>query len=279
MKYAMLRFPGFKRRAVTLSFDDGVIYDERLIEIMQKNGLRGTFNINSGLFAKDENTRRLTKEQALKLYSGSGMEVAVHGEKHLTLTEVLPTAAITDVLNDRLKLEEMFGTIINGMAYPNGPFNDKVIEILKLCGIAYSRTTISTQNFEFPDNWLAWNPTCHYMNPKLMELANAFLDDSKVKHWQQKAPRLFYLWGHSYEFNDYDNWNIIEEFASLVGNRDDIWYATNIEIYNYVKAFASLVFGADGNTVYNPSVYDVYLNLPFDKEIIAYSGKITKYEA
>lgn len=280
MSYAMLRFPNFRRRAVTLSFDDGVIYDERLIEIMQKNGLRGTFNINSGLFPKEgETTRRLTKEQALKLYSESGMEIAVHGEKHLTLTEVIPTAAITDVLNDRLKLEEMFGTIINGMAYPNGPFNDKVVEIIKNCGIVYSRTVKSTEQFNIPEDWLRWNPTCHYMNPKLMDLANAFLDDSKVKHWQQKAPRLFYLWGHSYEFNDYDNWNIIEDFASLVGNREDIWYATNIEIYNYVKAFDSLVFSADGNTVYNPSVYDIYLNLPYNKEMIAYSGKLTSYSS
>ena len=33
-KYAFLRFPEFKRKAVTLSYDDGTKYDEKFIEIL-----------------------------------------------------------------------------------------------------------------------------------------------------------------------------------------------------------------------------------------------------
>ena len=33
-----MRFPGFKLRALTFSYDDGVKQDRRLIEIMKKNG-------------------------------------------------------------------------------------------------------------------------------------------------------------------------------------------------------------------------------------------------
>ena len=50
MNKAYIRFPGFRRKAVTLSYDDGVRQDKRLISIMQKHGLKGTFNINSGMF-------------------------------------------------------------------------------------------------------------------------------------------------------------------------------------------------------------------------------------
>ena len=50
MNKAYIRFPGFKLKAVTLSYDDGVRQDKRLISIMQKYGLKGTFNINAGLF-------------------------------------------------------------------------------------------------------------------------------------------------------------------------------------------------------------------------------------
>lgn len=53
MRYTMMRFPGFRRKALTLSYDDGVVNDRRLIEIMNKYGLKGTFNLNSGLFSED----------------------------------------------------------------------------------------------------------------------------------------------------------------------------------------------------------------------------------
>ena len=50
---------------------------------------------------------------------------------------------------------------------------------------------------------------------------------------------------------------MIEEFAKYIGNREDIWYATNIEIYNYVTAFRRLECAADGSYVYNPSALAV----------------------
>ena len=50
--YKYVRFPGFKQKALTLSYDDGIRQDKRLIAIMQKYGLKGTFNINSGCFAE-----------------------------------------------------------------------------------------------------------------------------------------------------------------------------------------------------------------------------------
>ena len=78
MNQTYIRFPQFKSKAVTLSYDDGVIFDKRLIEIMDKHGLKGTFNINSGLFAKNEGERRMTEKTAYELYANSPHEVAVH---------------------------------------------------------------------------------------------------------------------------------------------------------------------------------------------------------
>ena len=49
-----IRFPNGLGKALTLSYDDGVYEDIRLVEIMQKHGLRGTFNINGELFAEKE---------------------------------------------------------------------------------------------------------------------------------------------------------------------------------------------------------------------------------
>ena len=53
MNHYFVRWPGFLKKAVTLSYDDGVRQDKRLIQIMKQHGLKGTFNINSGCYAKE----------------------------------------------------------------------------------------------------------------------------------------------------------------------------------------------------------------------------------
>lgn len=275
MHYHMLKFPGFLDRALTLSYDDGVIYDEKLIEIMSKNGLKGTFNLNSGRFSQDQ--RRLTAEQAVALYSSSGNEVAVHGRMHLPLAEVPPAMMAEDILNDRIALEELFGTVVDGMAYAYGSYSDQAVEVARQCGIQYARTIRSTRNFEIPTDWLRLSPTCHHEDPNLMELARAFVEEEPASHHWRRSPKLFYVWGHSYEFNDKNNWEIIEEFAEYIGNRKEIWYATNIEIYRYIKAFDHLSFSAEGRWVYNPSALDVYLHY-YGKDVLVPAGATVPLE-
>ena len=107
-----------------------------------------------------------------------------------------------------------------------------------------------------PDNWLILNPTCHHNNPELMDLAKRFVE---IK--SKSGVFMFYLWGHSYEFNDNDNWNVIEEFAEYMGGREDIWYATNIEIYDYVQAFNRLETSYDKKTIHNPTTIDVWVEI------------------
>lgn len=142
------------------------------------------------------------------------------------------------------------------MAYPNNSFSDDVVASLKQCGIVYARTTLSSGNFKLPEDWLRLSPTCHHKNPGLMELARSFVED--FKYW---APAMFYLWGHSYEFDNDNNWNVIEKFAEYIGNRDEIWYATSIEIYDYVAAYKQLIFSMNETKVYNPTNQDLYFQI------------------
>lgn len=260
MANIFMRFPGGKDKAVTLSYDDAVEQDARLIAIMQKHGLKGTFNVSSGLYAKEGTVypqgtihRRMTFEDAQKLYRESGMEVAAHGFTHPFLDKLPDPVCTYEVLQDRIHLESDFKCVVRGMAYPYGAYNDKVVDSLKACGIAYARTVVSTGKFDIPKDWLRLSATCHHNHPRLMELAAEFLGKSN-----RAFPKLFYLWGHSYEFERDDNWNVIEEFAEYIGNREDVWYATNIEVYDYVMAYERLEFSAAGNMVYNPSCMDIY---------------------
>lgn len=249
-----MKYPGGRSKALTFNYDDGVEQDIRLIEILDKNGLKGTFNLNSGCYAPEgkvyeEGTihRRLTKEGATALYSAGGHEVACHGLTHAYPDSLPPSAITFEILQDRKNLEEQFGRIIRGHAYSFGVYNEDTVNSLKACGIVYSRRVESSEKFGLPQNWLELNPTCHHKNPRLMELGEKFVGS------KERRPLFFMVWGHSYEFERDNNWEVIENFARYMGGRDDIWYATTGEIYDYILDFSRLVYSANARTVHNPT--------------------------
>ena len=263
-----------KSKVLTLSYDDGVVQDIRLIEIMNRWGLKGTFNINTGLYLPEDTVReryygRMKLSEAQALYIGSGQEVAVHGLTHPFLEKQKPDEMLVEILEDRKNIEAQYGTLARGMAYPFGTYDDGVVERLAQCGICYSRTVVTTENFKFPENWLTLHPTCHHNNPNTLEWAKEFAElDVSSLYYTSQFPRLFYIWGHTYEFDNNKNWERIDEIGEILGNRDDIWYATNSEICEYVKAYEALVFSADETIVYNPTVKTIWFEVDTKKFVI-----------
>lgn len=274
--YHFLRFPGFRLKALTLSYDDGTLCDRRLVSIMKKHGIKGTFNVNSCIIERPD-PQRIPIPEAYALYKDAGCEMAAHGVDHLSLAEMPSAVAAREVLEDRVNLENVTGNLVRGMAYANGSFNDEVVKILAMSAIAYCRTVHSTEKFDLPTDWLRLAPTCHHDNPRLFELLDKFLQykaDPNQYYWSFK-PVLFYLWGHSHEFEYNNNWERIESFCERAGGCDDVWYATNIEIYEYIEAYRALVFSADGSLVYNPSALPVYICY-FGKNFIIDPAKTLK---
>ena len=259
--YRFMRFKDGKPKALTLSYDDGIEQDIRLVSILDKYGLKCTFNVSAGclcdkkeIYPKEQILGRfLTKSQAVELYKNSGHEVAIHGYKHPYLDQLATNYAMYEIIKDRKELEKLFGTMIRGCAYPFGKYNDDVVRILELAQIKYARTVENTFTFDIPTDWLRLKPTCRHLSGNFMELTEKFIELNSMK------PSLFYVWGHSFEFERDNNWDLIENFGQRIGNRDDIWYATNIEIYDYVEAYKNLQFSANGKKAYNPSVIDVWI--------------------
>ena len=255
-----MRLKDGKLKVLTLSYDDGVVQDIRLMDIMNKYGLKGTFNINSGLYLPEDAVRekyygRMKLSEAKKLYVNSGHEVAVHGFTHPFLERLDSSEVIYEITEDRKQIENDYGIIARGMAYPFGTYNENVVDILKKCHIDYARTVNSTYGFGFPENWLILNPTCHHKYEGLEKLIKAFVEEPA----RYEMAQMFYLWGHSYEFDNNDNWDVIEKFAEYAGGHEHIWYATNIEIYDYVKAYKSLQTSYDKKIIHNPSAIDVWI--------------------
>ena len=261
MPQIYMLFPEGRYKCLTLSYDDGVEQDIRLCQLMKQYAIAGTFNINSELYVEEGHVfepgrihRRMTKAQTTRLLAGEPLfEVATHSATHPYLNRIPAAHATYEVLTDRRNIEAQFGTICRGHAYPYGTHNQQVRDCLKACGIVYARTVVSTEKFALPEDFLQWHPTCHHDNPKLMTLADSFLaDNAKIR------PKLFYLWGHSYEFEEKDNWQVIETFFQKVADRADVWYATNIQVYDYKTAYDQLIWSADGTTVYNPTALDLW---------------------
>lgn len=264
-----MRFPESRAKALTFSYDDGVKADRRLIELFNKHGLRGTFNLNNLLFDAPEWHNRMDEEQTYNTFCNTPHEVGMHGARHVFLNKVPLPEAVNELVQNRLYLEHKFNRIIRGMAYAYNSYSEQILNILPQFGVIYARTTESTHTFDVPQNFLKWHPTCHHGDSKLTELAQKFLNGSPNDPKKHREPWLFFVWGHSFEFDENNNWNIIESFAEQVSKKSDVWYATNIQICEYVQAYRSLVFSIDGERVYNPSAIPVWIEL---------RGKIYKVE-
>jgi len=249
-------FPGGRYKVLTMSYDDGTEHDRRLVEIFNRYGIKGTFNLNSKGLGKGNNIR---PEEVATVFAGH--EVATHTATHPTIARCPNHQIIEEIMEDRKALEALTGAPVRGHAYPNGSYNDKVISIFRNAGIAYGRVTTPTNNFNLPEDPMVWRPTCHHNSPELMRLGQ-YLVETQRKH----VLHLLYVWGHSYEFHNNDNWEVIETFCQLTGGREDIWYATNIEIIDYLEVLERLQYFANGTTVYNPSAQSAWVEI--DKERI-----------
>lgn len=237
-------FPGGKSRCLTLSYDDGRDHDRRLVEIFNRYGVRCSFHLNSGRFDKENH---ITSAEVAELFKGH--EISAHTVNHPWLERIPEALAIREITEDRLNLEKLAGYPVRGMSYPFGTYNQRIVTLLPSLGIEYARAVQSTRGFGTPENFHVWLPTCHHNDAHSMI-------EGFVENW--RAPLLFYVWGHSYEFANNDNWELIEDFCQKVSGRDDTWYATNIEIVDYVNATRGLRFSADFRTVLNPSATEVW---------------------
>ena len=226
-----------KNKAVTFSFDDGVTQDERAIEILNRYGLKATFNINSALLglpgslgqgANLTNHTKIISSKVKEMYKEH--EVAVHTLVHPNLTTLDEETIIRQVEEDRIKLSELCGYEVVGMAYPCGGVNndDRVAKIIKEnTGVKYARTITSTNNFDLQTNYFRFNPSVYYIDENFEDVVDKFIATDCDK------PQLLYIWGHTYEM-DMPNipltWEDFERICKKLSNIDGVFYGTNKQV-------------------------------------------------
>ena len=224
-----------KKKAITFSYDDGITQDIRLIELLNKYGLKATFNLNSNRLGTN---RILNREQRISHYKihpsdvpwvYDGHEIAAHTLDHPLLPTLPDEEVIRQVEQDRLKLSELAGYEVIGMAYPGGGVNNdqRVADLIQThTGIQYARTITSNNSFALQTELYRFQPTVFHLDfDKMMDLGSRFLEMEAL------TPQIFYIWGHSYEM-DYcsNNWRRLEDFFAYISGHNDIFYGTNKEV-------------------------------------------------
>lgn len=268
-----LVWPGGRKKAFTLSFDDGVQQDLRLLQMLERYGAKCTFNLNPGLFGKNGKVSAGGKEAEHNKLSGDrirqvygAQEIAGHGMYHVRL-DGMDCARITkEVLACREALEKIAQHPVTGFCYAFGGCDAAVRQAVQACGISYSRTIRPSYSFQLPRDFLEWDPTCHYRDERLFALADEFVKELAGRRFQHT--KLFYVWGHSYEFEQYDDWDRMERLLDKMVRAGGVWFATNGQIRQYVQAFRRLVFTLDGRRVFNPSALQVCVGGSFTAEYV-----------
>lgn len=257
-------FPQGKKKALILSFDDGRTEDGRLVKLMNKYGLIGTFHLNSNkLGSKDY----LIKTDIKELFKGH--EVSVHSFNHPSLTSLSTIDVVYEVVEDRKELERLMGYPVRGMAYPFGNSNDMVIDAVEGLGIEYARTVEENIAFKIPENFLKWQPTIHLFGKTNYLPNDTAFEKSELVHFYQvisdfvstKNLALLDVWGHSWEMgNNQGKWDETEKFFSMMAKNPAIHFSSQIDLVDYIHAFRKLKFSVEKNIVYNPSSITVFFS-------------------
>lgn len=234
-----LAFPGYARKAVTFSYDDGCIQDRRLTALFREYGLKATFNLYSACFG--ESTRihhggfeldysKIAEDEVAALYEG--FEVASHTRHHYDLRSLDDATVLEEIASDRQALAALTGYAIDGMAYPGGVYNSHVRDLAEQSGVLYARTINETKSTALPEDFYQWHPTAHDSDPALPGIVDRFLTSSG------KELRLLYIWGHSFELDKEGGarWNNLQNLCESLAGRSDVWYADNRSICRYVHA-------------------------------------------
>ena len=227
------------KKAITFSFDDGITQDIRLISLLDKYNLKATFNLNSGRFGqpgvvhcldRSASHQKVNADEVKDIYKNH--EIACHTLNHIPLVTLDDDEIVFQVEEDRKNVEKLCGYPVVGMAYPGSsklkvPNNNLAVaqKIQKNTSIKYVRNSIVNYKFDLQSWLFQYQPTVHTFEfDKMEELGKTFLS------LDADEPKIFYIFGHSYEFDFFNTWDRLERFFDMISNKDDILYATNRDI-------------------------------------------------
>lgn len=227
-------YPEGKRKAFNISYDDGVIQDIRFVSLLNKYGLKGTFNLNYGLMRSGftwehecgMTVRRIPEDQVVAVYQGH--EIASHSYSHPYFDNAAETEILKELGSDKFFLERLFGREVAGYATPFYYFSDLMADCVRHCGFEYARISEESNDYSVPQDFYRWRGSKFHWDEDLKDFVRGFLETE-----QELA--LCQLVGHSYDLDVMNLWDIMEQICRWVGENSDVWAATNLELVRYLR--------------------------------------------
>lgn len=296
MKIDKAFYPGFARKAVSFSIDDGnAEADARFISIVKPRGISGTFNLISS------SLHSLSPEEYRSLYSG--YEVANHCKYHPVTIDPNDAREFSDrVFNSdeaderyfyrhpeidglwylkrhdfwcvgakygdyirfadegRSELETLFGEkSVSGFVWPHGCcYDERISEHLRSEGYAYTRYTHHVDGL-FALQRDRFKLGMHARSTNLEEAGDAFLTEPDTGELKML------LFGvHSHDYEVLNRWDALAAFCDKFRERpSEFWSATNSEIFEYIDASNSMT--VTNGEIINPSSVRLYVSVDGEK--------------
>ena len=251
-------YPNGKRKAFNVTYDDGVLQDVRLVALLNAYGIKGTFNLNSGLMEQEfewihpcgMTVKRLSREAVQGLYDGH--EVASHSLTHPYMSSLTKPEILREMGADKANLAQLFGAEVAGFALPFRYYSEQIADCARESGFLYSRMSEFTGDYCPWQDRYYWKCGFYHVESGLREYVAGFLaTDEELALCQ--------IVGHSYDLDAEDLWNVTEEIIAAVSMREDVWLATHRQIVEYLLAMSSL--RSDGGYLVNDSDSKLWLEV------------------
>ena len=226
-------YPQGKAKAFQLTYDDGVLQDVPLVQLLNRYGIKATFNLNSQLMMEEFTwthpngmvVQRLSPERAQGLYDGH--EIASHTLTHPYMQGLPKAEILRQMGQDRENLQKLFGREILGFAVPFDYFSQEIADCARELGFAYARTVDAVDDIRTCPNLMVFNPNTHFKAPDFME-----------RFHKAKATGMFYFWGHSYELiDDEELWNNFEKNIAEISADPDVEWVNVTDLAEEVKQY------------------------------------------
>jgi peptidoglycan/xylan/chitin deacetylase (PgdA/CDA1 family) len=233
-------YPGGKAKAFNITYDDGVLQDVRFVELMNKYGLKGTFNLNSALmeteFAWTHPTgmtvKRLPTTVVAELYQNH--EVASHTLTHPYLSQLTEPEVMHQMAQDKENLERLTGKPVLGFAGPFHHWSSMIADCARKCGFEYARNAEERYCYAPPEEYYDWSAGSYHIMPGFRDFVEGFF------HTGEELA-LCQIVGHTYDLDTENMWEYMESILKRVAEDESILSMTNLELVRYLKAMRSAV--------------------------------------
>ena len=251
-------YPQGKPKAFNITYDDGVLQDIRFVELLNRFGLKGTFNLNSELMWQEFSwihecgmeVKRLPQHVVVELYRGH--EVASHTLTHPYMHELSEGEIMYQLGQDKANLEWIFGQRIHGFAVPFTYYSPLIAECARRCGFTYARMSEERYTYEPPTHDYYWAAGAFHISPGFTDFVHGFW------HTDQELA-LCQIVGHSYDLDAENMWEQMEEVLKRVAESPDILSMTNLELVQYLRAMRSAQITEEG--IWNPSEEELWFDV------------------